>query len=61
MNFGYANRVAAKIFADPPTLRELKEAVRHVRALTPNSPLADLAEMKISAIETAMKLSMELG
>jgi hypothetical protein len=60
MNFGPAHRVAAKTFADVPTLQELKEAVRHVRALTPHSPLADLAEMKISAIETALKLSMRL-
>ncbi|KAB0265042.1 hypothetical protein [Microvirga brassicacearum] len=33
------------------TLADLRKAVRHVRALTPDSPLADLAEFKLTAIE----------
>jgi hypothetical protein len=32
-------------------LADLRKALRHVRALTPDSPLADLAEFKLTEIE----------
>ena len=35
---------------DPSTMEEIRKAVRHVRAQTPRSDLADLAERKLSVL-----------
>jgi hypothetical protein len=43
--------IAEKNLIDGATLDELKEAVRDLRALTPNSVLADLVENRIEMIE----------
>jgi hypothetical protein len=43
--------IARKTIIDGATLAELKAAVSDLRALTPNSALADLVEAKINALE----------
>lgn len=51
MNRRKSPRIAERHLVDGATLNELKEAVRNLRALTPNSALADLVEARITAIE----------
>jgi hypothetical protein len=51
MQFDKALLIAEKNLIDGATLDELKEAVRDLRALTPNSVLADLVENRIEVIE----------
>lgn len=53
--------IAGRCLIDCPTLSELKEAVRELRAHVRKSVLADLGEEKISAIEFLMEeLGLEL-
>ncbi len=42
---------------DRSTMEDLRNAVRHVRAQTPRSYLADLAERKLSALASEQGLS----
>ena len=51
MQFDKALLIAEKNLIDGATLDELKEAVRDLRALTPNSVLVDLVENRIEMIE----------
>jgi len=51
MPFDKALLIAEKNLIDGATLDELKEAVTNLRALTPNSVLADLVENRIKTIE----------
>ncbi|MFL4994850.1 MAG: hypothetical protein ACJ8DV_26660 [Microvirga sp.] len=51
MQFDKALLIAEKNLIDGATLDELKEAVTNLRALTPNSVLADLVENRIKTIE----------
>ena len=51
MQFDKALLIAEKNLTDGATLDELKEAVTDLRALTPNSVLADLVENRIKTIE----------
>ena len=51
MQFDKALLIAKKNLIDGATLDELKEAVTNLRALTPNSVLADLVENRIKMIE----------
>lgn len=51
MNSNRAFYAAGKNITEGATLDELKEAARDLRALAPDSALADLVESKIEAIE----------
>jgi hypothetical protein len=51
MQFDKALLIAENNLIDGATLDELKEAVTDLRALTPNSVLADLVENRIEVIE----------
>ena len=55
MQFHKALSIAEKSIIDGATLDELKEAVRDLRALTPDSVLADLVETRIKVIESQWK------
>ena len=62
MNFGNFSRISAKFRFDQVVLDDIRNAVRCVRAHTPKSHLADLAESKLSAIELKMSyLSQDRG
>jgi hypothetical protein len=52
MHFHKALFIAERNLIDGATLDELKEAVRDLRALTPNSVLADLVDARIKAVES---------
>jgi hypothetical protein len=52
MQFDKALFIAEKNIIDGATLDELKEAVRDLRALTPDSVLADLVETRVKLIES---------
>lgn len=47
--------IARKRIVDGATLAELREAVRDLRALAPNSALADLVEAKMKALERTVR------
>jgi hypothetical protein len=51
MDFTEALRVAQRNLTEGATLTELRELARDLRALTPDSILADLVELKIEVIE----------
>ena len=51
MSFGDSMRVAEHMLVDGATLEELREAARNLRALTPDSALAELVEAKIGELE----------
>ena len=51
MEFMEALRMAERNLTEGATLTELKELAQDLRALTPNSLLADLVEIKIAVIE----------
>ena len=50
MDFKEAKAMAAKNLTEGATLRELWEAARDLRALSPESALADLVEAKIERL-----------
>lgn len=52
MPYQKALRIAERKLIDGATLAELKQASRDLRALTPDSVLADLVDAKIKAIES---------
>jgi hypothetical protein len=52
MQFNKALFIAERNIIDDATLDELKEAVSDLRALTPDSVLADLVETRIKVIES---------
>lgn len=51
MSYEKALLVAERTLIDGATLAELKQASKDLRALTPNSALADLVDAKIRSIE----------
>ena len=51
MDFSKALRMAERNLAKGATLAELREIARDLRALTPDSLLADLIEIRIEVIE----------
>ena len=51
MDFTEALRMAERNLTEGATLTELKELAQDLRALTPNSILADLIDIKIAVIE----------
>jgi hypothetical protein len=52
MLYAKALRIAERTLIDGATLSELKQAVKDLRALTPDSALADLVDAKIRHIES---------
>ena len=52
MFYAQALRIAERTLIDGATLCELKQAVKDLRALTPDSALADLVDAKIRPIES---------
>ena len=50
MEFMDAKAMAARNLTEGATLEELREAVRDLRALSPESALADLVEAKIEQL-----------
>jgi hypothetical protein len=50
MTFEEAMRMAERSLLSGATLEELREAVRDLRTLSPNSALADLVEARIERI-----------
>ncbi|KLK89859.1 hypothetical protein AA309_29015 [Microvirga vignae] len=52
MSYEKALQVAERTLIDGVTLTELKQALRDLRALIPNSALADLVDAKIKSIES---------
>lgn len=50
MNFNEAKAIAAKNLIDGATVDELREAAYDLRALSPESALADLVEAKIERL-----------
>jgi hypothetical protein len=52
MHFHKALSIAGRNLIDGATLDELKEAVRDLRELTPDSVLADLVDAKIKVMES---------
>lgn len=52
MFYEKALRVAERTLIDGATLAELKQASKDLRALTPDSALADLVDAKIRSIES---------
>lgn len=55
MFYEKALRVAERTLVDGATLAELKQTARDLRALTPNSALADLVDAKIRSIENQQR------
>lgn len=51
MDFSEALRTAERNLTQGATLTELRELARDLRALTPDSLLADLVEIRIQVIE----------
>ncbi|MEZ0170722.1 hypothetical protein [Microvirga sp. TS319] len=51
MSYEKALQVAERTLVDGATLAELKQASKDLRALTPDSALADLVDAKIRSIE----------
>lgn len=51
MDFGHSMQVAKRNLVDGATLDELRDAARNLRALTPDSALAELVEARIAEIE----------
>jgi hypothetical protein len=52
MLYKKALRIAERTLVDGATLAELKQASKDLRALTPDSALADLVDAKIRFIES---------
>ncbi|WP_414471013.1 hypothetical protein [Microvirga sp. M2] len=52
MSYEKALQVAERTLVDGATLAELKQASKDLRALTPDSALADLVDAKIKSIES---------
>lgn len=52
MFYEKALRIAERTLVDGATLAELKQASKDLRALTPDSALADLVDAKIRFIES---------
>ncbi|WP_210497016.1 hypothetical protein [Microvirga antarctica] len=52
MDFGQSMKIAKRTLVDGATLDELRDAARNLRALTPDSALAELVEARIAEIET---------
>ena len=52
MFYAKALLIAERTLIDGATLAELKQASKDLRALTPNSALADLVDAKIKCIES---------
>jgi len=52
MAFGDSLKVAERTLIDGATLEELRDAARNLRALTPDSALAELVEARIAELET---------
>jgi hypothetical protein len=50
MDLKDATAIAARTLTKDATLDELREAARHLRALSPDSALADLVEAKIDSL-----------
>ena len=50
MDFDHAKDIAAKNLTSGATLDELREAARDLRALSPDSVLAELVEAKIERL-----------
>ncbi|PVE21483.1 hypothetical protein DC522_26430 [Microvirga sp. KLBC 81] len=55
MSYEKALQVAERTLIDGATLAELKQASKDLRALTPNSALADLVDAKIKSIENQQR------
>ncbi|WP_445504583.1 hypothetical protein [Microvirga sp. G4-2] len=55
MFYEKALRVAERTLVDGATLAELKQASKDLRALTPDSVLADLVDAKIKSIENQQR------
>ncbi len=51
MAFGDSLKVAERTLIDGATLEELRDAARNLRALTPDSALAELVEARIAELE----------
>ena len=51
MVFGDSMQIAERKLIDGATLEELKDAARDLRALAPDSALAELVEARIAEIE----------
>jgi hypothetical protein len=51
MVFGDSMKVAERTLIGGATLEELRDAARNLRALTPDSALAELVEAKIAELE----------
>ncbi len=51
MCYSRALRIAERTLIDGATLAELRQASKDLRAMTPDSALADLVDAKIEAIE----------
>jgi hypothetical protein len=52
MSYSEALLIAERTLVDGATLAELKQASKDLRALTPDSVLADLVDAKIKLIES---------
>jgi hypothetical protein len=55
MVYAKALRIAERTLIDGATLAELKQASRDLRALAPDSALADLVDAKIKSIESRQR------
>lgn len=55
MTYRKALRIAERRLVDGATLAELKQASKDLRALTPDSALADLVDAKIRLIESRQR------
>jgi len=55
MFYEEALQVAQRTLIDGATLAELKQALSDLRALTPDSALADLVDAKIKSIENEQR------
>jgi hypothetical protein len=60
MSYSKALRVAERTLIDGATLAEIKQVSRDLRALTPDSALADLVDAKIKLIESGHDTSRTL-
>jgi hypothetical protein len=52
MFYAKALQIAERTLVDGATLEELKQASKDLRALTPNSALADLVDAKVKLIKS---------
>jgi hypothetical protein len=55
MFYAKALRIAERTLIDGATLAELKQTSKDLRALTPDSALADLVDAKIKVIESQQR------